>query len=651
MPKTLFIVESPNKCSKLQKILGKDYIVKASVGHIREIPRKGLNIDINNNFEPTYQFIKGKEKIFQELQKIGKDSDSILLATDGDREGEAIAYHIYDCFTVANKKKCKRVVFHEITSKAVLKSIDNQKDIDMDQVNAQKARVILDRLIGYKISPLLCRNVQNKTSAGRVQSIALKYVSEKEKEIKAFIPTDFWSIDAKFQTKEKNIFSAKLITGDKDNRITVQQNAIDIEEELKSDQYKVYKIKKESKLEHPYPPFDTASLQKTASAYWGWSTKKTSQVAQDLYTQGFLTYIRTDSYSIAPEALEEVRQYIASLGGKLLPDSPKIYSKQSDSTQDAHECIRPTDISVLNTLQSQDADRLYSLIRDRFLTCQMNSAIVENVTYNIKTKKKYEFVAKGKRIIEQNWLKYYSYKKSQDIILPVVEEKELLELHELNNVKSSTQPPPRYKEGSLVDKLEKEGVGRPSTYSSIIQTILERDYVEKIKGSKGSLGATDLGIKVCDFLNSHFDDFFMDTHFTTSLEKRLDLIATGKDDYLKVVGEVYQFMMKKLNSNKFEKTSSTEETGKKCISCSEGNIVKKNGKYGDFYCCSNYPKCKTIFELIENKFIIKEKKKVETNGESCPKCKKGILVKRINKKDKSEFYACNGYPKCKYIKS
>lgn len=653
MYKKLFIVESPNKCAKIQKYLGSEYKVVASVGHVREIPRKGINIDIENGYTPKFVVSSNKKKTVKDILTYAKNCDEIILATDNDMEGEAISWHLYDLFSKDIQRKCVRVVFNEITKKAILKALEEKGGINIEKVEAQKARQVLDRLIGYTISPLLWKNVENNTSAGRVQSIALNLVVAREKEIQKFKPEKFWYIDCDLKAKEGD-FIARVVTDNKDNRFTEEKSGLSIKEKLNSSKFKIKSIDKYEKSVKPYPPFDTASLQTACSSLFGWKSKRTSSLAQSLYESGMVTYIRSDSFKISEEALDSLFDYIDSnLDKKYKIKKPNIYSKKGSSSQEAHECIRPTDVNDDGSkLVSSDEKKLYKLIRDRFIACQMPDLKTSNVTYNVRTNTKIDLVAKGQSIIFGGWKDYYPYSKSNETFLPNAEEGEVLSLNDVDMNEHMTQPPPRYNEGSLVKKLEKDGVGRPSTYASIMESIQKRGYVEEIKGKKGSLMATELGIKVNDYLEPNFNkDFFMEIKFTSELEELIDGIQNGDATYFEVVDKVYKKMVEEISkiSNNVPYHNNSKDTGEKCISCGKGKIVEKNGKYGKFYACSEYPKCKTIFEKTEDGFEIKKKATAQNTGIDCEKCSDGKLIKRENKKNKSIFYGCNKWPRCKCV--
>lgn len=648
--KILFIVESPNKIKTLKKFLGSNYVVKASVGHVREIPHKGLNINVLEGFEPVFKISSDKTQVVAEIKEEAKKASEIILATDDDMEGEAISWHIYDLLNKADQKKCKRVTFNSITKKDVLKALENKKDIDMDKVNAQKARQVLDRLIGYKISPLLWKAVASKTSAGRVQSIALKILSERELEIKKFKPEDFWYIDTLLKGKGGQ-FWARVQTKDKDNRYVEEKLSEEDAEKLKKADFKLSNVEKKEKINKPYPPFDTSSLQTTCSSLWGWGAKKTASHAQKLYEAGLTSYCRTDSFNISEEALESVRVYIKEKNSNqyLSPKAIKYSKGKKSSAQEAHECIRPTDISDEgNDIGNPDEHKLYQLIRKRFIACQMSNCVMNTVTYEVDSSTKHKLIAKGQSVKFDGWRKVYNYSKTKEEILPDMAEGTELVLKDLDRSKHSTQPPPRYNEGSLIKKMEKEGVGRPSTYPSIMESIQKRLYVKKVKGKKGQLEVTDLGLEVEEFLNKNFDkDFFMDLKFTAGLEANLDLISNGENTFLDTVQETYDLMMGKIKEITKEEGFGSVSTDEPCTACNEGTIVEKNGKFGKFYACNNYPKCKTIYIKEGDKFKIKEKNTRKTTGTKCPGCKNGELIERKNRKDGSKFYGCSNYPRCK----
>jgi len=660
----LFIVESPNKCSTLKKYLGSDYRVTASVGHIRSIPKKGINIDVKKDFEPTFEVSKDKKNVVKEIKSLASKADEIIIATDPDREGEAIAWHIYDILPKGDQSKCKRVTFNEITKKSVLEAVSHPRSINMDLVNAQKARQILDRLIGYKISPVLWYKAHiSGSSAGRVQSIALKIVCDRQKEIDAFKPEDYWFIKSLLKN-DNGEFWAKVITKDKDNKYLDNKIAKEDVEKLEKARYKVSNIDRKEKINNPNPPFDTNSLQATCSSLFSWSLSKSKTVAQKLYEKGLVTYIRSDSFSIADEALEQVRELIGkAASSEYLPKSANVYKKKSSAaSQEAHECIRPTDVyNKGGDIEDSGEKKMYKLIRDRFIACQMSPQVVDTVTYNIKTDTKHDLVAKGQTIKFDGWSKIYKYSKTKEEILPNVKEKEELVLKEVNKTKHTTQPPARYNEGSLAKEMEKEGVGRPSTRDSIITSLQKKGYVGNGDGSQGqskkSLVATTLGMQICDYLQPNFKDFFMDIKYTSELESKLDEIANGEKGFLDVLNEVYKVLTDHITDAGGEEKDGPVSMGIKCTVCKKEDIVERTGRFGKFFACNDYKGCKSVYVKDDNgNFKIKKKTPQNKVGRKCPECSKkgrdGDLIERTNKKNGDKFIGCSQFSKgCRYSES
>lgn len=655
----LVIVESPNKCGKIKSFLGADYNVIASVGHIREIPKKGMNIDIKSgSFEPVYETSHDKKDVVKNIRESAKKASEIYLATDCDREGEGIANHIYDVLDKDCQKKCKRITFIEITKKAILDALAKPRGIDKNLVDAQKARQVLDRLIGYKVSPVLWYQAHIAgSSAGRVQSIALQLICDRQREIDAFKPEDYWFIEALLKC-QKGEFWAKVVTKDKDNKYLDDKIAQDDLEKLNKAAFEISKIERTEKRNNAPSPFDTNALQSTCSSIFGWSLNKSQAIAQKLYEQGRVTYIRTDSFNISDEALQEVRDFIKESNSKeYLPEKANVHVKKSSAAaQEAHECIRPTHIKETgDDIDENDEKKMYKLIRDRFIACQMTPQIVDMVAYHIKSSTGHALIARGQTIRFDGWAKAYKYSKTKEEILPDASEKEKLDLKEIKKTKHSTQPPARYNEGSLAKMMEKEGVGRPSTRASIIGSIQRKGYVEKEKKSKGLI-ATILGLKICDYLQPNFKDFFMNIKYTASLEGELDEIAGGNKNYLSVVGSVYEILQKHIKdseNNSETKPKELKSMGAKCPVCKEGEIVERDGRFGKFFSCNSYPKCKSVFAMDEDgKFKLKEKKEVKKTGKKCPECekhgRKGELVERKNKSNGNSFYGCSSYPACKF---
>lgn len=643
----LFIVESPAKCKTIKSYLGSDYTVEASYGHIRAIPPQGINVD-STTFEPKFTNLYKKRDVIQRLKSLASKASQVILATDPDREGEAISWHIYELLPAKDKKKCIRVTFNEIKKKAILEALNNPRDIDDNLVKAQKARQVLDRLIGYKASPLVWYAVSSGTSAGRVQSIALRLICERQKEIDAFISRDYWFIDALLGC-QKGDFTARVITDEKDNRYWDEGQAKADHQALQVASYTVGGIERKVKATRPYPPFDTTSLQKACSVLFGWSATNTMRVAQTLYEAGVTTYLRTDSYNISKEALDEVRDHIKGIGNDYLPKSPNMYKKKSSAaSQEAHECIRPTHVADTCPQLTGNDKRLYDLIRARFIACQMSPMLVDTVTYHIGTDVGNSLIARGQVVKFDGWFKAYPYTSVKDSLLPEVTEGEKLSLRNLDKSQHSTQPPPRYNDGSLVEKMEEEGVGRPSTRASILKSIRDKGYIEK--DGKAFI-PTELGMRISDYLTPAFKDFFMDLKFTAGLEEDLDLIADSKKSYLSVVKTVNDLLVEKVaKAKKSAPKKKGIETGHKCPECGKGNVVEKFSRYGRFFCCDSYPTCKVI--LVKNEdgeFVPKEKNKAkkEYGPDPCPKCG-GKMVLRSSRYGK--FYGCAAYPKCRAMR-
>lgn len=644
----LVIVESPTKAKTLAKFLGSGYKIEASMGHVRDLPQKGggLAIDIEHDFAPQYEVISTKKKKIAELRKLAKDAETIYLAPDPDREGEAIAYHVQ--FLLGPKHDYERVTFHEITKTAIEEALKHPGTVNLQLVNAQQARRVLDRLVGYTLSPVLWKKVRRGLSAGRVQSVAVRLIVEKEREIKAFIPQEYWEIYSDL--------SAKVQIGQSANQLRVQLVRIDgktasvnngdaariIVNELEKSQYIVSNVTQSKQTSSPNPPFTTSLLQRAASNMFGWSAKQTMSVAQALYEHGFITYHRTDSYNLATEAINAGREYIEKTFGKeYLPDSPRVYKTKSKSAQEAHEAIRPSDVNrTKEMIEGDKLDskhvRLYELIRNRFLQCQMNDAVFDKtaiiVTAGLPAAEgKYELKAEGKRLIFDGYMKLG--KQTEDVFVPQVIAGENLTLIKVDSIQKFTQPPGRYTEAGLIKELEKRGIGRPSTYASIISTIQLRGYVTK---EEKSFTPSVIGEAVTDFLVTNFGDV-MAYEFTAGMEDSLDEIAEGKKDWVKVVREFYGPFEKKTKS--VEETGArvkvaTESTGEKCPDCSEGEVVIRTGRFGKFYSCSTYPTCKYTKQYKEY-----------AEGYTCPEDGGKVVIK---KSKKGKFYGCENYPKCKW---
>jgi len=632
----LIIVESPTKTKTLKKFLGKDYTIVASVGHVRDLPKKELGVNIEKNFTPKYVVSPKKRKVIEEIKELQKKADRIYLAMDPDREGEAIAWHLAQILKLENPQ---RIVFHEITKSAIEEALKKPRGMDMQLVNAQQARRILDRIVGYKLSPLLWKKVLRNLSAGRVQSVTVKLIADRKKEIDAFIPQEYWSVNALLKGKkgELDTFLIKINDtkiGKKD--IKNENESTTIVEDLKKANYKIFEIKKKEKVSSPLPPFKTSTLQQTAWRKFHFPSKLTMGIAQALYEKGLITYHRSDSFNLSKEILSASKKFIQKEYGERYSQGNRFYKIKSKGAQEAHEAIRPTDVNKKpETLDLKKNEfRLYQLIWQRLLASQMASAIFDTINIKVKAKSKKEYVlsANGQTLKFDGFLKVYPIKFQEDT-LPEFNEKELLELIKVTPLQHFTKPPARYTEATLIKELEKNGIGRPSTYATIISTIQTRNYVEKDEQKR--LKITEVGIAVNDLLSKHFKDI-VDTNFTSKMEENLDSIAEGKKEWKSVIGNFYTPFIKNLEAKQKEiphKKEKHKETDKKCPKCGSPILIKL-GRYGEFYACSNWPKCKHTQPLKEDGFKI-----------TCPKCNEGKITKKRTKRGKI-FYGCSNWPKC-----
>lgn len=651
MAQTLVIVESPAKAKTIGKFLGKNYKVEASMGHVKDLPKSQMGIDIEGNYQPKYITIRGKGEIIDNIKKQAKKSDKVLLATDPDREGEAISWHLAQVLNIDEKKPC-RIEFHEITQNAIKSSVKKPRPINKDLVDAQQARRVLDRLVGYQISPLLWKKIKWGLSAGRVQSVAVKLICDREDEINKFNPEEYWSLTAKLLKPETSeSFDAKFY-GNKSGKLQLKSEGetSDIADRLKKGQFKVDKVKKSEKRRYPSPPFTTSSLQQEAYKKLGFPTKKTMAVAQQLYegidikgegTVGLITYMRTDSTRIADEAQREARQMIEKeFGKKYVPESPRTY-KSKKGAQEAHEAIRPTSAlrnpdSIRASLKDEQY-KLYKLIWNRFISSQMSDAEFDTVTVDI-TNGDYLFKASGSKVKFQGFMSVYSTDDEDDeenVNIPELNEGEILKLKKLDPKQHFTQPPPRYTEATLVKALEENGIGRPSTYAPIISTIMERDYVVK---EKKLLKPTELGQVVNEIMCQYFNRI-ANVEFTADMEKQLDDVEEGEKDWVQVIDEFYKSFMPELEHAEQEigKISIEEEpevTDVICEKCGRNMVIKK-GRYGKFLACPGYPECKNTKPLLDELDV------------PCPKCGAN-LVSRKSKKGR-KFFGCKNYPKCNFM--
>jgi DNA topoisomerase-1 len=674
----LLIVESPAKAKTIEKYLNKEYTVRASVGHIRDLPKSNKKaIDIPAGFVPSYEISKGKEKIVSELKKLADKSSEILLATDPDREGEAIAWHVAEATGI---KKPKRVVFHEITKGAVQEAIKHPRDIDENLLHAQEARRVLDRLFGYDLSGLIWKKVRYGLSAGRVQSPALRIIMEREREIRAFIPETFWVITADLKTKKEIIpFTCSEEPRDKKEMERILETG-------RKSPWSIIGIKETEAKRTPKPPFITSTLQQTASTRLGFAPSRTMMLAQRLYEAGHITYMRTDSTTLSKEAQGGAIEQIEKKYGKEYLEA-RVYKTKSKSAQEAHEAIRPTNLSMTGAGANDEQKKLYKLIWQRTVASQMTDAKIlrTKITANVKDQSIPDFSVNGSRVLFDGWLKADPESRGEDVEIPKVSEGQELKLKDIDAEEKQTQPPSRYTEAGLVKELEKRGIGRPSTYASTIKTLVDRGYVER---QGRTLFPTDTGDVVSSFIEEHFENYISDS-FTSEMEDELDDIANGKRKYIKTLKDFYGPFSKEIASKesidklttlgdadesmkcpecsgpmviKLGKTGKflscakfpdcmgartiegrelegPKETGEDCPKCSKGKLVEREGRFGMFISCSNYPKCKFIKES-------EEEKAKRATGVPCPECKKGEMSERKGRF--GIFYSCSEYPDCKY---
>ena len=650
MADKLIIVESPAKANTIKKFLGGSTKVIASMGHIRDLPKSKLGIDVEHNFEPQYINIRGKGDLIKELKKDAKSAKKVYLATDPDREGEAIAWHLSNILDV-DKDKITRVTFNEITKTAVQKAIKEPRDIDVNLVDAQQARRVLDRIVGYKMSPVLWKKVRRGLSAGRVQSVAVKLIVDREEEIEKFIPEEYWNIYAKLLDEKSNkIFDAKFYgIGGKKLEIHNKEQVDEILENIKNAKYIVEDIKKGEKKRTPAPPFTTSTMQQEASRKLGFTLKKTMSVAQGLYegvkipekgTVGLITYMRTDSTRISEEARSAAKTHILETYGEKYYENR--YYKTNKEAQDAHEGIRPTYADLepdqIKEFLTKDQYKLYKLIYNRFMASQMSAAIYDTMAVTIDANK-YIFKANGQNLKFKGFMTLYvegSDEKQEDEegMIPELELKQEVKKKSIEPKQSFTEPPPRYTEASLVKALEEKGIGRPSTYSPTITTILERRYIEK---EQKQLVPTELGKIVNKLLTENFGDV-INVEFTANVESQFDNIAEGKEDWRKMIGEFYTPFEQTVEKveKELEHVELVEEVSDvKCEKCGR-MMVYKYGKFGKFLACPGYPECKNTKAIVE------------TIDVPCPKCGGTVQVRKA--KNKRKYYICENNPKsCDYI--
>lgn len=654
----LVIVESPAKAKTIGNYLGKDYKVKASVGHVRDLLRSQLSVDVENDFTPKYRVPNEKRPIVKELKKDAQKAEDIYIATDPDREGEAIAWHLKESAEI-DPERLHRVVFHEITKPAIQESFANPKDIDMDLVNAQQARRVLDRLVGYNLTPLLWQKVRGRLSAGRVQSVATRLIVEREREIDAFVPEEYWSVDAEFKPAGlKETYTAQLNQVDGNEPGLTSKETVDaILNDLEKAAFVIGKIKKGERKRNPSAPFITSTLQQQAARQLNFRARRTMMIAQQLYEgisldgggqTGLITYMRTDSTNVSPVAISEVRQYILKqFGESFMPTSPRMYRTRAAVAQEAHEAIRPTSVNrtpeKVKAFLSRDQYKLYQLIWKRFVASQMENAVYDTVSIQIDgTGKQHAYLlrASGSRVKFPGFLTLYEDAKDEDakeaernIHIPDdIFEGQKQDLVSLNPQQHFTQPPPRYSEATLIQALEKFGIGRPSTYAPIISTIQARGYVER-EGSK--LKPTEIAFTVNDLLVEYFPDV-LEVNFTAEMEHDLDDIANGKQDWVAVLKNFYGTFEPRLEHAKAdmpEVNTEPEKVGRDCPTCGHELIIRW-GRFGKFISCSNFPECKYTEPYLEK------------IGVTCPK-DGGEIVMRKTRRGRV-FYGCEHYPNCDF---
>ncbi|EAJ8780350.1 type I DNA topoisomerase [Campylobacter upsaliensis] len=655
MKKDLIIVESPAKARTISNFLGNKYEVMASKGHIRDLPKTSFGIKIEeDHFVPEYRISKDHSALVKELKEKAAKAGQVYLATDEDREGEAIAYHIAKAIG-KDENSLPRIVFHEITQSAIEHALKNPRKLDINSVNAQQTRRLLDRIVGYKLSPLLGQKIQRGLSAGRVQSAALKIIVDREKEIRAFVPLEYFSIDMIFSKD----LEAELVEFDAKKleklSLTNKDRAKLILEECQKAQFVVENIESKERKIAPPPPFMTSTLQQSASNRLGFTPKKTMMIAQKLYegvkthqgTMGVITYMRTDSLNLAKEAVKSARELIKEHFGKeYLPSKENIYTTKSKGAQEAHEAIRPTNLSFTPELAAKylekDELRLYTLIYNRFLACQMNPAISQSEGVFARGGRAL-FKISGRRVLFEGFYKVYG-DMDKDKILPEFKKDQVLKTQKLSMSNHFTEPPSRYSEAGLVKKLESLGIGRPSTYAPTISILSARDYVVI---EKKQLKPNEIAFSVTELLEKNFSDI-VDSHFTSNLENTLDEIAENKADWQETLREFYYPFMRKIEEGKstIKSQKTFTKLEEKCPECG-GELAVRKGRYGEFIACLAFPKCRYSRNLKEDNAEKKEAKKPNGIGVKCPKCKDGEVVERFSRRGK--FYGCNHYPKCDFV--
>lgn len=648
----LVIVESPSKAKTIQKYLGNGYEVIASMGHVRDLPKARLSVDVKDNFTPKYSVVKGKEKLVKELKEAAANSDGVLLATDPDREGEAISWHLAYLLGLDENAQ-DRVTFNEITRTGVEEGMAHPRAIDLDLVNAQQARRILDRLVGYTLSPFLAKTIRRGLSAGRVQSVAVRMVVDREEEIRSFVPEEYWSIDAKLTAPPSKAVFAAAFYGDENGEIKIssQKESDQLFAELEQEEFLVGSVKKGKKNRSPAPPFITSTLQQEASRKLGFQARRTMKAAQELYegvevrgqgSMGLITYMRTDSLRISEDAIKDAAAYIKERWGeKYLPSKPRHFKSRANA-QDGHEAIRPASVAITPDMVKDsltgDQYKLYKLIWERFIACQMANCVL-NTTQATITAGKYIFKASGFNVAFEGFTALYEESKDEEEKagkdLPVLKEGMALKVKDLKGNQHFTQPPPRYTEASLIKTLEENGIGRPSTYAATISTITGREYVAR-EGK--AFKPTELGEVITRLMKERFPDI-VNVKFTAKVEDELDAVQRGDEEWVDTLSRFYEGFDKSVQKAKKEMDGvkihlKEDETDEVCEKCGRPMVIKV-GRYGKFMACSGYPECKNVKKIIND------------TGAECPKCG-GKIIQRKSKRGRV-FYGCSEYPKCDFV--
>lgn len=661
----LVIVESPTKARKLKSYLGAGFTIEASVGHIRDLPKTEMGVDVNNSFTPTYEVSQDKKKVISTLKKLASSAETIYLATDPDREGEAIAWHLAEILGGSKTAHFKRATFHEITKQAVVDAMQHPTQINMDLVNAQQARRVVDRLVGYEVSPVLWKKVRRGLSAGRVQSVALRLIVEREREIEAFKPEEYWEVDVAVAVDtaaaRQSVFAdGKVVDVVPDGVLigrviavdgstyepTTQAHVTPLETEIPVGEYRVETVERKERQRSSMPPFTTSTLQQAAANRLGMSSKQTMRIAQELYEEGLITYHRTDAVNLSQQALQMARSYIsATFGNRYVLDQPRVFANKSKNAQEAHEAIRVTDVSVsaervaaMGGKMTERHAKVYDLIWRRFLASQLPSAVYDQTTVTMSGKLPSRMVtlrSSGSVLKFDGWLKLFPDR--EDVILPAVEENQTLIYSAHAAAQKFTQPPARFNDASLVKELERLGIGRPSTYASIISVIEDRGYVAR---DAKRFVATAIGMTVSDFLMQHFP-IFMEYQFTAEMEEDLDRISRGEKEWVKVVKEFYTPFHQKVTSAQGADRAQVpvEKTGVPCPLCgttdgAHGEVVIREGRFGKFKSCSRYPECTFTENIVD-----------VVPGVLCPLCHTGEVIARKSRWGK-EFFGCKRYPAC-----